>query len=388
MNRPEALVVGGGPAGAGAALGLLRAGFSVTLLEQRAEWTGRLCGAFLSPEAARHLDWLGLSEEIAARGAFPAPHVDIVTHHGKRARLIMRAGLYSGMALPRRALEDVLLSAAARRGARIEMGWRGENFSRQGGQWQVRARHSSKGMTSFSAGLLVLAGGRFGLTQPGKASTGWFGWNAGFLGVPQKPGQLSLHFYPGGYVGTLTFADGATNVCGLHHKRAAGPLPPDQMFNMAMKRHAPFRRLMANAARQTPWRGVGPLPFGPKPARPDGAVLVGDASGVGDPYMGEGIGRALAAGPLIYDASQLNPQDLALKVHQLSRAYGSRWLIGAATRLALHFPSFLAPVLNLACRWPGALQTLTPVFHQGYAARGGPLPSEPADAFIPAPHKS
>ena len=43
-----AIVVGAGPAGLSASIGLARAGFSVRVLEQRKEWQKRVCGSFLS----------------------------------------------------------------------------------------------------------------------------------------------------------------------------------------------------------------------------------------------------------------------------------------------------------------------------------------------------
>jgi hypothetical protein len=65
----NAIVIGGGPAGLSSAIGLARAGFSVKILEQRKEWTGRVCGAFLSPEASSHLNWLGVLEKVREKSS-------------------------------------------------------------------------------------------------------------------------------------------------------------------------------------------------------------------------------------------------------------------------------------------------------------------------------
>ena len=70
-------VIGGGPAGASAALGLLAKGMDVTVLEKSRFWTGRVCGAFLSSEARQHLGSLGLIEKALEGGAIPVRHVSL-----------------------------------------------------------------------------------------------------------------------------------------------------------------------------------------------------------------------------------------------------------------------------------------------------------------------
>ena len=66
MNKPCADVIGAGPAGLSAAIGLTRAGYRVNVTEQRLRWTGRVCGCFLSPEASRHLQWLDVLRDVEA----------------------------------------------------------------------------------------------------------------------------------------------------------------------------------------------------------------------------------------------------------------------------------------------------------------------------------
>jgi 2-polyprenyl-6-methoxyphenol hydroxylase-like FAD-dependent oxidoreductase len=63
-----AIVVGGGIGGLGAAIGLERTGWQVTVLERAEEFRPIGAGLTLAPNAVRALDWLGLGEQVRALG--------------------------------------------------------------------------------------------------------------------------------------------------------------------------------------------------------------------------------------------------------------------------------------------------------------------------------
>uniref|UniRef100_UPI0035B054B3 FAD-dependent oxidoreductase n=1 Tax=Sphingopyxis sp. TaxID=1908224 RepID=UPI0035B054B3 len=56
----DVIVVGAGPAGSAAAIGLARAGAKVLLLERSRETGDALCGGFLSWQTRARLDALGI----------------------------------------------------------------------------------------------------------------------------------------------------------------------------------------------------------------------------------------------------------------------------------------------------------------------------------------
>ncbi|MBU1462757.1 MAG: FAD-dependent monooxygenase, partial [Alphaproteobacteria bacterium] len=56
----DAIVIGAGPAGAAAAIGLARAGAKILLLERARETGDALCGGFLSWQSLARLDALGI----------------------------------------------------------------------------------------------------------------------------------------------------------------------------------------------------------------------------------------------------------------------------------------------------------------------------------------
>ena len=66
----DALVVGGGPAGASLVVLLARSGRDVVLVEREAAPTDKVCGEFVSRETARYLARLGI--DLTALRAVPA----------------------------------------------------------------------------------------------------------------------------------------------------------------------------------------------------------------------------------------------------------------------------------------------------------------------------
>ena len=125
---------------------------------------------------------------------------------------------------------------------------------------------------------------------------------------------------------------------------------------------------MLNGAEQiTSWQGVGPLPFCRTMRSSESFFLVGDAAAVGDPFMGEGIGRALGAGPMLYQALQtsnaLSQYKQLWETSYLRRLQMSHWL-----RKTLTKPLLVPLLANTLYRMPWFTNYATRHFHVGYNA--------------------
>ena len=76
------LVIGGGPAGAGTALRAARAGLDVLLVDRAVFPREKACAEYLSPEAGRDLEELGVLAEVEAAGAQQLAGMRIVSDDG------------------------------------------------------------------------------------------------------------------------------------------------------------------------------------------------------------------------------------------------------------------------------------------------------------------
>ncbi len=375
MNE-KVVVVGGGPAGASAALGFLRAGYDVTLLEQRNHWLGRVCGAFLDAEAVQHLRWLNVFDDMVSAGATRVPTSVLTTARRTVLRLNTEQLTDTGWGLPRQQLEEILIKSVVRSGGLVKIGTRVISYQKDGDDWVVLAREL-EGTTAFRAKHLVLSNGRFNPMsgQPIGKRAGWYGWNALFEDVPQEPGEMSMHFYPGGYVGVLTFRDGTSNVCGLRHRRNGDHGGWNDVFADAMERQPNLEDLLKDARRVSEWRGVGPLPFGRRKLSGGGPILAGDAAAVGDPFMGEGIGRALGAGPMIFQALEKSGARASDDIFRREYArlwresYKARFKLGFWMRRLMGPAPMSGPILEFLAKRDTLLHKVMPFLHRGFSPR-------------------
>src|SRR5215210_743186 len=124
-QRPDVIVVGGGPAGASTAFQLARRGVRVRVLERARFPRAKPCAECLSPQASRILDDMGVLGDLEPQGAqlrgmvVRAPsgawaRGDYAAAHG------FRGFRDRGLAIRRERLDEVLLRRAADAGAMIE----------------------------------------------------------------------------------------------------------------------------------------------------------------------------------------------------------------------------------------------------------------------------
>ncbi len=256
-------IIGGGPAGAAAALTIASSGGRPVVYEKSVFPRHKICGEFFTPEILPALERIGAAEAFLAlhpaRMAYAELHF---SRHCRRFRLPEPA-----YGLSRYACDDFLLRMAVEQGAELR-------------------RERATG----AAGPGVLAVGRSIVSRRGRRI---FGFKAHFSGPSSD--AVELHFFPGGYCGFSPIEGGRTNVCGV----AAEELL--QKYGFVVERLVEsIPRLRGRLAPLEPvsrWLLVGPLRFGWAPRHGAGGLLAaGDAACFVDPFSGSGLLGAVQTG--------------------------------------------------------------------------------------------
>lgn len=286
-----ALIVGGGPAGASAAIVLARARLPHLLVERTRETGDAICGGFLSWRTLETLAHLGVEPDALG----PTRVTTVRVFAGDRmveARLPRPAHGVS-----RRLLDGVLLDRARAAGAAIE---RGVAVRAVDG---LSARLDDAG--EIVADALFLASGKHdvrGAARPAEAR----GVDP-VLGlrvrVPAAPAldrlvadAIELHLVPGGYVGIVRQEDGSANVCMAIHRSAMAGDAPSALLDRLGRDHARLgERLGYRDA--SPVDAIANVPYGWRARFTQaGLFRLGDQAGVIPSLAGEGMGIAIASG--------------------------------------------------------------------------------------------
>src|SRR5829696_2911592 len=369
-DEADAVVVGGGPAGACAAALLARGGLRVVLLDRARFPRAKACAECLSPEAARVLDRLGVLERVDAAGparltgmVVRAPggaqvRGDYLASHGYRA--------YRDhcLALPRTTLDPILLDAARAAGVEVREGVRvvdveRDMFGRVTGvscASPTEAARVSAPLIVGADGLRSLVARRLGLERRAP----WprrLALVAHFRGVRELGPLVEMHVERDGFVGVADVGGGLANVSLVVPMRNARDAGGDAagFLDRWLARRPQLAHRFANAERASPVRATGPFASHARRAWSPGAALVGDAADFFDPFTGEGIYAALRGGELLapfaieaLGATSARAADRALaRYHRARRSeFAGKWIVERLIAAAVGW----APAMNYFSR--------------------------------------
>jgi geranylgeranyl reductase family protein len=308
----DVVVVGGGPAGAAAAISLARAGRDVVLVDKAAFPRDKCCGDGLTTGALRRYEALGLdpatvpSWQVVADVVVRSPSGRTVTFPLPRG-----SGTYAAVAR-RVELDAALLDVARASGVEVHDGHAALGVDVDGGRDRVAVEVD--GLGSFSARYVVAADGMWSpvrkqlLAPEAEGGEGgylgeWHAFRQYFRNVGPTASDLWVWFEPDllpGYAWSFPLPDGRANV-GYGIRRAAGAPTRSMKGQWADVLARPHIAdvLGAGAVAEAPHK-AWPIPARIERTRlaaGDGRVLfAGDAARATDPMTGEGIAQALDTG--------------------------------------------------------------------------------------------
>jgi flavin-dependent dehydrogenase len=285
----EDLVIGGGVAGAAAAILLAQAGRTVTLLERETGPHDKVCGEFLSHEAVEALGRLGV--DPVALGAVPIRRLEI---EGAGACDLP----FKALSLSRRVLDEAMLQRAAACGATIRRGVKVTGLARETGGWTARTA-DGEAFTGRQAFLAVGKHDLKGRGRPPGRQNDLIGFKLRLPRGAAAPGVVSLHLFPGGYAGLEPVEGGQGNLCLVVRKAAfaeAGGSWAGLVAHMARFQPRLGEQLVGlSEARPL---AVAAIPYGHVAVEDDGLWRLGDQAAVTPSFLGEGMAIALRSAEL------------------------------------------------------------------------------------------
>jgi flavin-dependent dehydrogenase len=406
----DALVIGGGPAGATAAILLAQAGWRVAVVEKKPFPRRKVCGEFVSATSWPLLRALGVAESSLAQAGPEIRRVGLYAGTTMLAAIMPSAQDGSegwGRALGRELLDSVLLARAAAVGAAVLQPWTVSRIERTSGghsctlvaneksasvtgaaTFNLRARIVIAAHGSWEAGPLPTQSRRY----PPRASD-LFAFKAHFRDGKLPLGLMPLLIFPDGYGGMVQTDGGRVSLsCCIRrdaleaYRRRWGIAGERARAAAAVLAHiqASCRGVgeaLAGASLDGAWLSAGPIRPGIRPFGREGIFTVGNAAGEAHPIVAEGISMAIQSAWLLCEQLCAHKHaalaaDASEVLARIGYEYERSWRRNFVTRIraaALFAHLAMRPatakrvvalakraptILTLGARWSGKAQSM------------------------------
>ena len=382
QQRWDVVVIGAGVAGGLAALDCAQRGLSVLLVEKRSFPRWKVCGCCFNANALAALASVGLPDLIRDQGGVPLDQLRL-GWNGSTLNL----ALPGGWALSRERFDQALVMAAEAAGATLRFQTGAVLEEIRSGERMVRLRPSGGAAVERVRARVVLVAA--GLQHQVLASIDGAKTliaersrlGAGCLikddDAVYASGVIHMAIGRRGYVGLVRREDGALNLAA-----AFAPAALRSAGGVAQAAHGVLSQAgfaVPRALETSRWQLTPALTRRAQVFAGQGFLLLGDASGYVEPFTGEGMAWALAAGaavaPFVEEAQHGWSRDLELRwQHRLEELTVRRQRVCRLLSRLLRQPLATAAMFSLGGQWPAVPERVIRSLNQVSPQEAGSYP--------------
>lgn len=349
----DAVVIGGGPAGAVSAMGLARSGWRVGLVERHDRGRDTCCGWCLNPRVGPLLDRLGL-RRVVSRASL-ARTTGVRVHPSPGVVIDLPFDADAGWLTPRAALDAALLDAAAERGVTLLLAVTATVAPTDHNRFTVLLTRGQE-RRPVTPALIVGADGLGSAVARAGGLTGSRGRVGRAYGcsidapstddaLGAAPGRVEMFLVAGGYLGCVRHGAGVHAAALVRPRRRERPEAPDRFLERAALTHPDVRLYLGAEPCPSRPHAAGPMPWRPGGVAAPGVALVGDAAGYAEPFTGEGLTWAIESAALLAESADTPGVFGRREAARFTTAW--RRAVGRAQRRCA--------LIGAALRCPGAL---------------------------------
>jgi geranylgeranyl reductase family protein len=400
----DVAVVGAGPGGASAAFHLAQKGWRVALFEKSRMPRAKACGDGLGTGSIAMLESMDVIRRLS--GFQRVRGVDVRVNGESTCVSTFRSARNPGYGLvvPRSELDYLVAQRAREAGTAWYEGCQVTDFEFQNGRIAEVCYVRGKELRLRTRFVVIADGGhsklgmRAGIAPHPAHATG-YAVRGYYSNVPPIPDLFRLYLpltdpdsgraLPG-YGWVFPLAGSSANIgVGFYPRQSEDRrLNLRHLFTKFLQQLGSIERRMADIRLEGRWIG-GTLPSGMDPSRcvANGALVVGDAAGLVDPFTGEGIDTALVSGQFAAEALDValthdDPKALNIYSDLLEQRYRDRFQLGE--RFVKTY-SFMWRLLQTTINEKGPLldnvRRSLFSYNDSSQSSSAALPTSPSDAF-------
>jgi flavin-dependent dehydrogenase len=328
LIRADAVVIGGGPAGASAAIFLSEAGWDVHLVERSDFPRRKVCGEFISATTFHLVNELGVALSLNGHIGPPIRRIGIF---GRKQRYVgPESAAALGMVIPRARLDSVLLETAIARGVTVWQPWKA--IALNGSRVTLRQGES---VVEIDARTVIAAHGSWEVgsfptqSEREKRPDDLLAFKFLFRNSGLDRDTMPLIAFPGGYGGMAFVSEASLGLSCcirrdiLARERARRNLPAAKAaLGYLISQSLPAAEVLDSSEECEEPLAAGPIRPGIRHPSRLGVFCVGNVAGEAHPIIAEGISMAIQGARLLADHLAADTGDLYW--HAWRRQFGGR----------------------------------------------------------------